>query len=52
MRLVSLKKFADSEVLASLGRTASGTREFLAVAAGAVAMLLVVGIFELFGLLP
>ncbi len=38
MRLVSLKKFAD--------------QEFLVVAAGGIAMLLVVVIFDMCGLLP
>lgn len=52
MRFTSLKQFSDSEVLASLGRPSSRSGEFLVIAAGACAMLLVVGIFDLFGLLP
>jgi hypothetical protein len=50
VRLVSSKKSADSAILTSLGQTSSPAREFFVVAAGGVAMLLVVAIFDLFGL--
>ena len=52
MRLVSMKKISDSEMLASLARTSSRSGEFFVIAIGALAMLLVVGIFDVFGLLP
>ena len=51
MRLISSKKFSGSEALASLGRTSSRSGEFLVIAAGAFAMLLTVGIFDMLGLL-
>lgn len=52
MRLVSSKKFSESDALASFGRTSSRPGEFLVIAAGGFAMLLVVGLFDMFGLLP
>jgi len=52
VRLVSMKKISDSEMLASLARTSSRSGEFFVIAIGALAMLLVVGIFDVFGLLP
>ena len=52
MRLISLKRFSDTEVPASLGQTASRSGEFFVIAAGAFAMLLTVGLFDMFGLLP
>jgi hypothetical protein len=52
VRLVSAKKFSDSQVLAVLGRTPSRSGEFLVIAAGGLAMLLVVGLFDMCGLLP
>jgi hypothetical protein len=52
VRLISLKRFLDSELLASLGQTSSRSGEFFVIAAGGFAMLLVVGIFDMFGLFP
>lgn len=52
MRLISSKKISDSEVLASLGQTSSRSGEYFVIAVGGFAMLLVVGIFDMFGLLP
>lgn len=46
MRLISSKKVSASEVLSSR------PGEFLVIAAGGLAMLLVVGIFDMVGLLP
>ena len=52
MRLISSNKISDSEVLASLGRTPSRSGVFFVIAVGGLAMLLTVGIFDMFGLLP
>jgi len=51
MRLASLKASA-AEIQASLARASSRSGEYLVVAAGAAAMLLVVGLFDMLGLLP
>jgi len=52
VRLISRKKFSDSKRLASLARASSRPGEYFVVAVGGFAMLLVVGVFDLFGLLP
>lgn len=51
MRHVFSTTFIDAKILAPLGRTSLPSGEFLTVAAGGIAMLLVVGIFDMFGLL-
>jgi NaMN:DMB phosphoribosyltransferase len=51
VRLASSKKVSDSEILASLGQSSSRSSEYLVIAAGGVAMLLVVALCDLFGLL-
>jgi hypothetical protein len=52
MRLGSSKKSAVAEIVTSLGHSPSPSGEFLVVAAGGCAMLLVVALFDLFGLFP
>ena len=51
VRRIPLKKFRGAETLASLDHPAPQSAEFLVIAAGACAMLLTVGIFDLCGLL-
>jgi len=52
VRFIPSKKASDAEMLPSLDPASERMGEFFVIAVGAVAMLLVVGIFDMVGLLP